>query len=71
MKRERIEDLGAIRILIMQALDNDIFEDYSIYNLESIPNEHIEKKKLYCDLEDLKIKLQQIQDYARGFEDYE
>lgn len=69
MKRERIEDLGAIRILIMEALDMDIFEDYKIMNLEYIQNEHIEKRKLYCDLEDLKIKLEQIQDYANGFED--
>ena len=62
MKRERIEDLGAIRILIMEALDSSAFED--MYLLQNI--EEPQLRYLFLYLSDLEIKLKQIQHYADG-----
>jgi len=71
MKRERIEDLGCIKILIEEALDCDLFEaNPSIDYLLSAPYKN--EKWAYShflQIDELKIKLRQIQDYAKGFED--
>jgi len=71
MKRERIEDLGCIKILIEEALDCDLFEDIrSIEYLLSAPRATDKwAYGIYSQINDLKIKLEQIQDYSKGFED--
>ena len=76
MKRERIEDLGCIKILIEQILDHNIFEyvlgQWSCVGKDQEFDHLIESyNHMLADLCDLKNKLKQIQDYAKGFEDYE
>ncbi len=57
MKRERIEDIGCIKILIDEALDSPLFdgEEYGLNKIQDL-----------VDLRDLKTKLIQIQAYADG-----
>lgn len=56
MKRERIEDLGCIKILVDEALENDIFDLFR----ESPDHRAV------VALNQLKTKLMQIQAYADG-----
>jgi len=73
MKRERIEDLGCIKILIEEALDHNVFENILgewsyIENIPDIDSMIETYNLMLADLCTLKIQLEQIQDYANGFE---
>jgi len=74
MKRERIEDLGCIKILIDQALDNNVFENILgewsyIENIQDIDAMVETYNHILADICSLKLQLEQIQEYAEGFED--
>ena len=74
MKRDRLEELGAIRILINEALDNEIFENidytfgdyFKMHGLDLTVNDSASQYML--DICELKTTLFKIYELAEGDE---